>query len=310
MKNNMRKVILLSLCMTLALGLVYGQTKKEKDIAAIKSMTGCYEVKFNFAETFDYVEDPEYKPSPIKQTGGLEWVQLVEADQNNIVLQHLLVVGPEDDQHVIKHWRQDWSYENRDLFLYDGDNHWVYEAKSKDEVAGQWTQKVFQVDDSPRYEGSASWVHVDGKSYWENTTPAPLPRREYTIRSDYNLTMRTNRHEITEDGWIHDQDNQKILRENGQDQIIAEEKGLNTYTKVADERCQAAQEWWAANADMWNNVRDNWASVFAKKQSITLKPKVNNKRLYEHLFAMDANTAKRKEIKQIITDFVKTDTKD
>ena len=27
-------------------------------------------------------------------------------------------------------------------------------------------------------------AHVDGKSYWENTSHAPLPRREYTKRDD------------------------------------------------------------------------------------------------------------------------------
>ena len=39
--------------------------------------------------------------------------------------------------------------------------------------------KIFQVDDSPRYEGTASWVHVDGKSYWENTTLRHSSARVY-----------------------------------------------------------------------------------------------------------------------------------
>ena len=82
----------------------------------------------------------------------------------------------------------------------------------KKDVKGQWTQKVFQVDDSPRYEGSGYWVHLDQKSYWENTTSAPLPRREYTKRNDYNVTERGNRQEITSTGWVHDQNNKKIIR--------------------------------------------------------------------------------------------------
>jgi hypothetical protein len=302
--DNMKKVIPLIVYLCFAWSAAYSQSDKEKDVAAIKAMCGCYEVNFNFAETFNYVDDPEYKPSPVKRTGGLEWVQLVEEDDEKIVLQHLLVVGPKDNQHVIKHWRQDWEYENRDFYMFSGDNSWTYERKSKEEVTGEWTQKVFQVDDSPRYEGSAPWIHIDGKSYWENTTNAPLPRREYTIRSDYNITVRQNRHEITENGWIHDQDNKKVLREDGDDTVIAEEKGFNSYTKVDPSRCQAAQDWWAANHDMWSTVRDNWASVFAKKKSFTLKPKVDNKRLYEHLFAMDPADAASKEIEQVITGFV------
>lgn len=300
----MKKVVALSLGLFFFTGGIWGQTKKEKDIQAIKGMCGCYEVKFNFAETFSYVDDENYVPSPVKRTGGLEWVQLVEEDDHNIVMQHLLVVGHEDQQHVIKHWRQDWSYENRDFYMYNGDNQWLYEKKSKKEVVGQWTQKVYQVDDSPRYEGSATWVHADGKSFWENTTHAPLPRREYTIRADYNITVRQNRHEITPEGWIHDQDNKKLLRENGKDQLIAEEKGYNTYTKVDDGKCAAAREWWAANQNMWESVRDSWASIFAQRKDLTLKPKVENKRLYEHLFSMDPAEAKKQEISKVITDFV------
>ena len=34
-----------------------------------------------------------------------------------------------------------------------------YSPRKKD-VRGQWTQKVYQVDDSPRYEGSSTWVHL------------------------------------------------------------------------------------------------------------------------------------------------------
>ncbi len=80
------------------------------------------------------------------------------------------------------------------------------------------------------YEGSATWVHVDGKSYWENTTDAPLPRREFSKRSDYNVMTRRNRQEITDYGWVHEQDNDKVLREDS-DKVIAGEKEWNTYTK-------------------------------------------------------------------------------
>jgi hypothetical protein len=53
-------------------------------------------------------------------------------------------------------------------------------------------------------------------------------------------------------GWIHDQDNDKIIRnENESDYLLAQEKGYNTYTKVEDSKCEAAQKWWAANKDFW-----------------------------------------------------------
>ena len=79
---------------------------------------------------------------------------------------------------------------------------------------------------------SSSWVHIDGKSYWENYTDAPLPRRERTIRSDYNVLNRGNRHEIREIGWVHDQNNKKIVRSENKDLVIAMEKGYNTYKEL------------------------------------------------------------------------------
>jgi len=222
--------------------------KKQQDRNAIKDMCGCYEVTFNFAETFNYTNDSLYKPSKTKVDKALEWAQLVTDQDDKIQIQHLLQVGNPASPMIVKHWRQDWLFENTDLYTYNADNEWTFEKLSASDVKGQWTQKVYQVDDSPRYEGSASWVHVDGKSYWENTTPAPLARREYTTRSDYNLMMRGNRQEITEYGWLHDQDNSKIIRESGkEDVLLAKEKGYNTYVKVEDSRCAAAQNWWKEN---------------------------------------------------------------
>lgn len=299
----MKKTISISMfCLAFALQ-GFAQKKKKQDVAAIKEMCGCFEVTFNFAETFNYSNDSLYKPSENKVDKGLEWAGLVTDDKNNIVIQHILQVGNPADPHIVKHWRQDWAYENTDFYLYGGDNHWKYEEKSKDEVKGQWTQKVFQVDDSPRYEGSGSWVHVDGKSYWESNTPAPLPRREYTTRGDYNITMRGNRHEITKEGWIHDQDNAKIIRKVGQpDVVLAMEKGYNTYIKVPDARCQAAADWWAAHHKKWDNVRKKWDDVFARDTDLTLKEKVDNKVLFKYLF--DEEMTSKKDIENTIDAFV------
>ncbi|MGY3795080.1 DUF6607 family protein [Aquimarina sp. 433] len=297
-----RLAAILSLFMS---GVVVSQTsKKENDLTAIKSMCGCYEVSFNFAETFSYSSDSLYKPSKVKVTGGLEWAQLVVDEEDKISIQHILQVGNPAEPHIVKHWRQDWEYENQDFYLYDGDNNWKYVQKPQEDVTGQWSQKVFQVDDSPRYEGSASWIHVDGKSFWENTTPAPLPRREYTTRSDYNVTIRGNRHEITETGWIHDQDNTKVIREIGKDDIVlAKEKGYNVYKRVDDKRCAAAANWWKEHHSKWALVRGKWDEVFARNKDLSLEQKVENKALYKHLFT-DDYTAEA-DINFIIESFVK-----
>ncbi len=282
------------------------EDKLEQDRQAIKNMCGCYEVGFNFAETFAYSDDSTYTPSRIKHAKALEWAKLVEDSDDKIVIQHLLIVGQDTNQMVIKHWRQDWLYENTDFYMFNADNQWTFEQKNASDVKGQWTQKVYQVDDSPRYEGSSSWVHVDGRSFWDNTTTAPLPRREYTQRSDYNLTLRRNRHEITKDGWIHDQDNDKILREAGkEDVLIAQEKGYNTYVKVDDSKCKIAQQWWTDNKAFWADARVAWDEVYGSGKNLELATKVDGKHLYEALFGMDVNDSSPKKIKKTIKSFVK-----
>lgn len=279
------------------------QSKKVQDKNAIKKMCGCYEVTFNFAETFHYSNDSLYKPSKTKTDTALEWAQLIEEDKNKISIQHLLQVGSPSKPHIVKHWRQDWIFENTNFYMFNGNNSWNYEKKSESEVKGQWTQKVFQVDDSPRYEGSATWVHVDGKSFWENTTDAPLPRREYTKRSDYNITVRGNRHEITKNGWVHDQNNDKVIRETGKaDIILAKEKGYNTYVKVEDSKCKAAADWWKNNNKKWALVRNKWEKVYNRNTDLVLEEKVDNKALYKHLFSDEYTN--EEDINKVIESFV------
>ena len=276
--------------------------QKKKDINAIKSMCGCFEIEFNFSETFS--ANPETKSKNYKAK-ALEWAQLVSSDNNHISIQHLLIVGSERFPSVVKHWRQDWIYQNTDLYVYDVNNRWKFIKKNKSDVKNQWTQKVFQVDDSPRYEGTATWVHVDGKSYWENITPAPLPRREFSKRKDYNVTLRGNRNEITQNGWIHDQDNQKInIDESGKKEIIAYEKGFNTYTRVEDEKCIAAKKWWNDNNEKWSVVRDKWSEVYSENEDLTLESTVQGKKLYEYLFSKKYSD--KKSINSVIDKFLKS----
>ncbi|WP_179335489.1 DUF6607 family protein [Winogradskyella costae] len=280
------------------------QNKKAQDQEAIKEMCGCFEVTFNFTETFNYSNDSLYRPSETKVDKGLEYAFAIEDDADKISIQHLLQVGRPDSPYIVKHWRQDWLFQNQDFYMYNGDNNWTYEKKSKDDVKGQWTQKVFQVDDSPRYEGSGTWVHVDGKDYWENTTTAPLPRREYTKRSDYNITLRGNRHEITNFGWVHDQDNEKVVRVAGsEDVILAKEKGYNTYKRVDESRCQASIDWWKVQHDKWASVRAKWADIYGRNKDLTLEEKVDNKVLFKYL--LDDEITAEKEINSIIESFVK-----
>ena len=277
----MNRYIFLTLAGACIAGSVFAQ-QKAKDVAAIKNLCGCHEVTFEYAETFP--ADSNYKPKGYhKTTDAVEYITVAEESASRIVLQHLLIAGED----VIKHWTEDWQYENRTLLAFDKDNRWKKIALPAEQVKGQWTQKVYGVDDEPRYEGSATWVHTDGRHYWEGSSDAPLPRREYTTRSDYNVLYRVNRHEITTTGWVHEQDNRKILRANGQDKVIVQEKGMNTYNRISESKCKEAKEWWERNKAFWALVRKEWEKVYNTNTVVVLQKKVNNEPLYKAMMELE-----------------------
>lgn len=257
------------------------QSVQEK--SAIKNLCGCYEVDFKYAETFGG-DDKSYVPSKPYHLGGLEYAVAEETGNKKIVIQHLLVI---DDSTVIKHWREDWEYEKTAWWLFNHDATWT--LKTGAPAKGQWTQTVWEVDDAPRYQGTSNWITTNNKYFWENTTDAPLPRREYSKRNDYNVLQRTNRIQFTPTGWLHEQDNKKIIRHDGsvKDTLLAEEKGYNNYIKVDDSKCAAAAKFWKEHREFWNAVRQSWEEVLANKKVIHLEEKSNGLRLYQQLDTLE-----------------------
>lgn len=282
------KSILTVAMMALALG-ASAQSKLQQDREAIKSLQGFYRVDFNYAETFS--PDKNYKYHDRHKSHAKEWAVIVEDSPKKIVLQHLLVVG---DSMVIKHWREDWTYEDPTLLVYQKDNTWKKTTLPANEVKGKWTQKVFQVDDSPRYESTGTWTHVDGRHQWISTCDSPLPRREHTTRNDYNILNRRNFIYLTDKGWMFEQDNKKISRNADGDQLIAQEKGLEEFTKVDAAAFAYAQQWWKKQGAFWGDVRSTWDTVFADNTNIKLQSKVDGKSLFEKMFALGDQAEKEK----------------
>ncbi|WP_461148324.1 DUF6607 family protein [Spirosoma pulveris] len=309
----MRSSFLLPLFL-MTTGLLHAQqSPKAEDIAAIKGQCGCHDVSFLYAETFAPNKGYVFKDRYTAKGTELVFVDEEVGPANRptrLVIQHLLVVG---DSMVIKHWREDWEFQNTSLLKFDQSATWKRVKLTPEQVKGQWTQKVFEVDDSPRYEGSATWVHVDGRTYWESTVDAPLPRREYTKRTDYNVMRRTNHHEIRPDGYIHEQDNDKVIRSEAGDQLLASEKGLNTYQRTDAAKCQAAKAWWAKNRAYWADVRNVWSEVLANRSTVALKGQVKGQVLGRELDELAATTQKstynsaasRQLIRQTIEKYLK-----
>ncbi|MFQ5626773.1 MAG: DUF6607 family protein, partial [Methyloligellaceae bacterium] len=155
----------------------------ERDRRAILAMAGPYRTSFDFIETVGFVD--EYTPQRPYQSWGTEFVYVVTDEPKFISLQHIIVMFFETDDGeisgpaVVKHWRQDWRYQDRDLHVYAGHNTWERKRLSRRDVRGTWSQAVFQVDDSPRYAAIGIWHHDDNYSSWQSeNTWRPLPRRE------------------------------------------------------------------------------------------------------------------------------------
>lgn len=271
-----------------------------KEVQAVKSLCGCYEVDFKYAETF--AADTAYKFSPRYHASGLEWVVAEETSDKKIVIQHLLLAG---DSLIIKHWREDWEFEKNDWWQFNHDASWTHVAGDKQSAKGKWTQSVWEVDDAPRYQGTGNWVSSNGKYYWENTTDAPLPRREYTKRSDYNVMQRTNRIIITDTGWVHEQDNKKIIRKDGKgDVFLAEEKGYNVYRKTDDAKCKQADAWWQKHRQFWKPVRESWEMAMKGKSNFQLISKVDGQFAYQQLDALEEQAINGPQLKEKVAEII------
>jgi hypothetical protein len=313
----MKRVTGIAATLMVSVSLLAQNPKNQENLPAgrqvVDKLCGCFEVDFKYAETFS--PDPDYKYHNREETGGTAELALpIEVSDKKIVIQHLLVVNPKT---IVKHWREEWTYENPVIWRYKGDRTWVKEKLPAEQVKGKWTQTVWEVADEPRYQGFSQFVDLDGKIIWQNTTDAPLPRREYSVRSDYNILRRTNRMNITDSGYVHEQDNQKIARENGKDKLLVEEKGLNRYKRIANKECEAASAYWEKNKDYWGRVRMVWADYINTHDTISLKNKIDGKFLHEYLIAQAIDYADKKitekeldsKIKAEITRFMGHDEK-
>ena len=266
-------------------------TAYAKDAAAIVAMAGSYRVSFDFVETMGFRE--EYTPPKPYFSWGTEHVQVLALEANFISLQHTLVMyfkdenGKESGPMVMKHWRQDWTYEDAELFTYRGNSTWAREIKKPSEVKGKWTQAVFQVDDSPRYEVVGKWDHEGGMSTWKSESCwRPLPRREFSVRDDYDVLQGTHEITITPSGWVHTQQNQKVaFLDGGKISIVGQEIGLNRYEGITEPSLLAAEEALAKSGEYWGEVRAMWSEVFEKNESFSLKSKVDQKKLFQYHFS-------------------------
>ncbi|MEM9481127.1 MAG: DUF6607 family protein [Verrucomicrobiota bacterium] len=229
------------------------ESKLAKDRKAILAMAGDFLVTFEFEETFSLHED--YKLRKPYREYASETVKVMIDKPHHISLQHILL--DEDTGRIVKHWKQEWIYEDTEISKYEGGQTWTVENISKKEAKGTWSQRVYQVDDTPRYESYGKWVHEGGVSQWTSKlTRRPLPRREHTKRDDYEVMMAVNRHTLTPRGWMHEQDNYKQVSVDGP--ILCREIGLNEYEYTTDVDFSTVNEFWEKTEEFWHHLTAKW----------------------------------------------------
>ncbi len=273
-----------------------GLAAKERDRRAILAMAGEYRVSFAFIEVAGF--DDGWQPQRPYQSWGTEKVYVIEDRGDFISLQHLLVSkvvkedGTIEGPMVTKHWRQDWQFEPANQFAYRGQNTWQSVPVAADARAGAWRQSVFQVDDSPRYSGVGRWEHFGNYSTWIGGEGwRPLPRREYSVRDDYQVLFGTNRHTITPTGWVHEQQNNKVALDaaatpRADQPVVGREFGFNRYEHIRDFDFTAGDRYLAATEPMWRVVRAEWNAMLAGPEPVVLKGAPDRDKMFLPLFEM------------------------
>jgi len=280
-----------------------GLSKFERDRRAILAMAGGYRASFDFIEVAGFRK--AFEPSRPYQSWGTEKVYVLEDKGTSIKLQHVLVmsiVGPDgqvEGPFVTKHWRQDWQYQPADQLVYRGRNTWERVKVPASQRAGQWRQTVYQVDDSPRYSGVAAWRHMGNFSSWADEEGwRPLPRREFSVRKDYDVLIGSNTHIITPTGWVHEQQSLKVALDEqgkaaGPNAVVARELGLNRYERVSDVDWREGDKYVKATEPVWAAVRAKWDQLIARNQSLRLKGAPDKDGLFVPLFEYAQDIADR-----------------
>jgi hypothetical protein len=88
------------------------------------------------------------------------------------------------------------------------------------------------------------------------------------------------------------------------DEIIAMEKGYNTYQNVEDVNCQMAINWWEKNTEKWKYVRDNWNTKLLNSEVLSVDLENNSISLYKRISDLNVDSINTNVIDGIINSYV------
>ena len=117
----------------------------------------------------------------------------------------------------------------------------------------------------------------------------PLPRREFSVRQDYQVLVGTNRLTITPLGWVQEENNLKLaLNADGAPRAhlpyLAREYGVARYERIRDYDFSAGVRYFERTEPFWAEVRAAWRTLFERMPRFTLRAQVDQGQLFVPFF--------------------------
>lgn len=95
-----------------------------------------------------------------------------------------------------------------------------------------------------------------------------------------------NRHAITPFGWVHEQDNVKLVLTGRKPRALVRELGVNTYRRSDEVASGVADRYWAATKEFWAGVRAAWQRVAAEDRTFGLTVRGEPAPVYRKLLGL------------------------
>jgi hypothetical protein len=126
------------------------------------------------------------------------------------------------------------------------------------------------------------WTSENYSTWLGDEGARPLPRREWSVRSDYAYLQGSNRHTITPTGWVHEQQNNKV-KSFEHPVTLAREFGFNRYEAI-EEDLEHARAYVDRTEPLWAAVRQRWQFLLSHERVLKLKAAPDQGQLFLPLF--------------------------
>ena len=102
------------------------------------------------------------------------------------------------------------------------------------------------------------------------------------MRDDYDLLEAVNRHTILPAGWVHEEDNVKVVLDGPA--AKAREIGVNRYERIVDFDFSAGDRYWERTDSFWAEVRAAWADIAERNDVFTFHDEIDGRGAFEPMF--------------------------